>query len=146
MASRDDMETGGKRGGFIAVAHPDELAVADFVGGKEGGGFIDANFHAAVLLFMANADLAAEAVDEELEAVANAEDGDAVGLSPLEEAVGEGGGIRGVDGVGAAGEDDDGGVEFGDGVEGRGAGNAEGEHGETADAASDEVSVLGTEV
>ena len=43
-------------------------------------------------------------------------------------------------------ENDDGGVEVGDGGERGGAGDAEGEDGEATDAASDEVGVLGTVV
>ena len=113
---------------------------------KERGGFIGTDFHAAILLLVSDADVAAEALNEELEAVADAEDGDAIGLGPLEEAVGEGGGVGGVDGVGPAGENDDGGVEVGDGGERGGAGDAEGEDGEATDAASDEVGVLGTVV
>ena len=51
-----------------------------------------------------------------------------------------------MNGVGPAGEDDDGGVEVGDGGERGGAGDAEGEDGEASDSASDEVCVLGTVV
>lgn len=97
------------------MAHPDDLSFTDFLGAEERGGFVSADFHAAILLLVSDADVAAEALNEELEAVADAEDGDAIGMGPLEEAVGEGGGVRGVDGVGAPGENDDGGVEVGDG-------------------------------
>lgn len=51
-----------------------------------------------------------------------------------------------MDGVGPAREDDDRGVEVGDGLEGAGAGDGEGEDGEGADAAGDEVGVLGAVV
>lgn len=69
-----------------------------------------------------------------------------VPLSPLDEPVGEARGVGGVDGVGAAGEDDDAGVVGGDLSEGGGAAEDEGEDVEGADAAGDEVGVLGAEV
>lgn len=47
-----------------------------------------------------------------------------------------------MDGVRAAGEDDDAGLQLGDGGEGGGAGDAEGEDGELPDPAGDEVGVL----
>lgn len=49
-----------------------------------------------------------------------------------------------MDGVGPTGEDDDAGVEVGDGFERAGAGDAEGEDGKSSDSAGDEVGVLGT--
>lgn len=51
-----------------------------------------------------------------------------------------------MDRVRATGEDDDRWVEVGDGVERRGAGDAEREDREASDSASDEVGVLRTEV
>lgn len=51
-----------------------------------------------------------------------------------------------MDRVGPAGEDDHAGVVVGDGLERRGAGDAEGEDGEAPDAARDEVGVLGAVV
>jgi hypothetical protein len=137
------MEAIRKCGSLVAVAHPNYLSASKLVGAEEGGWLIDEDFHAAIFLLVANANLAAKALNKELEAVANAEDEDAIGLSPREEAFGEGGGVWRVDRMGAAGENDDGGVEVGDGFEGRGAGDAEGEDGEAANTASDEVSVLG---
>ncbi|KAJ1405892.1 hypothetical protein SESBI_25546 [Sesbania bispinosa] len=148
LATRDNVETGGKRGGFVVVAHPNELFMANFFRGEEGGGMLDVDFHAAIFLLVADADLATEALDEELEAVANAEDEDTVGLGPLKEVVGEGGelgvwtewgpsermtteGLRSVMDLR---------------LEVRGAGDAEGENREASDVASDEVSVLGTKV
>lgn len=53
---------------------------------------------------------------------------------------------RGVDGVGTTGEYDDAGAVVDDGLERAGAGDAEGEDGEGADAASDKVGVLGAVV
>jgi len=144
VAAGDDVEAIGERDGLVAVAHPNDLSFTNFRGGEERGRFVDADFHAAVLLLVSDADFAAEALDEELETVADAEDNDAMGAGPGEEAVGEGGGVGGVDGVGTAGENDDGGVEVGDGGEGGGAGDAERKDGETTDAARDKVRVLGT--
>lgn len=117
VAACDDVETFGKLNSFIAMAHPNDESFTDILGVKKRGRFIDAYFHFTVFLFIADADDAAEALDEELEAVADAEDRDGVVAGPVEEAVGEGGGVRGVDGVGPAGENDDGGVEGGDGGE-----------------------------
>lgn len=48
--------------------------------------------------------------------------------------------------MGTTGENDEGGVEFGDGLKRRSAVEAERENGEASDTTSDEVSVLGTEV
>lgn len=93
-----------------------------------------------------DADHSAELLGEELHPVADPEDVDPPLLDEFEESVGEGGGAVGVDGVGPAGEDDDGGVEGGDGRKGGGAGDAEGEDGEAPDPAGDEVGVLRSEV
>ena len=60
------------------MAHPDDLLAANFFGAEEGRRLVDVDLHAAVLLRMADAYLAAEALDEELEAVANADDDDAI--------------------------------------------------------------------
>ncbi|KAI5383668.1 hypothetical protein KIW84_070877 [Lathyrus oleraceus] len=104
------------------------------------------DFHPSILLRVSDTNFTSETVNEKLESVANTKNGDGIGLSPLEEAVGEGRGVGCVDGVGTAGENDEGRVEFGDGLERGGAVEAEGENGETSDSTSDEVSVLGTEV
>lgn len=63
-------------------------------------------------------------------------------LGVLDEAVRERRRARGVDGVGTAGEDDDAGLQLGDGVEGGGAGDTQGEDGELPDSTGDEVRVL----
>lgn len=144
VAAGDDVEAIGERDSLVAVAHPNDLSFTNFPGREERGGFVDADFHAAVLLLVSDSDVAAEALDEELETVADAEDNDAMGAGPGKEAIGEGGGVGGVNRVGTAGENDDGGVEVGDCGEGGGAGDAEREDGETTDSASDEVRVLGT--
>ena len=64
--------------------------------------------HAAVLGFVRGLDLAAHELDDELHAVADAENRDGVCLAVIEEVVWDGGCALDVDGVGAAGEDDHG--------------------------------------
>lgn len=68
---------------FSAIAFSSS-SLTDFLRAEERGGFASTDFHAAILLFVSDADVTAEALNEE-----------------LEEAIGEGGGVWGVDGVGA---------------------------------------------
>lgn len=148
-APRDHIEPLRETNHLVPVAHPHRLMPPGRIGAVEPRAARirgDGDLHLPVLLLLPDGDDAAELLDEELHPVADAEDGDAVLLGVAEEAVGEGGGGVGVDGVGAAGEDDGAGAEVGDGGEGGGAGDAEGEDGELADAAGDEVGVLGAVV
>lgn len=138
------LETLRQADGLVSVAHPDSLKLAGCA--IERGVALDLDVHLAILLLVSGGDLAAELLDEQLHAVADAEDGDAVLLDIAEKAVGERRGVGEMDGVGSSGEDDGAGGEGGDGGEGGGAGEAEGEHGEVADAAGDEVGVLGAVV
>lgn len=145
-APRYHLEPLRQPGGLVAVAHPNGLRISALLVAENPRTPIDLDLHPPVLLLLPNPNLAAELLNDELEAVADAKDEDAVGLRPLDEAVGEGRGARCVDGVGPAGEDDDAGTVVGDGGERAGAGDAEGEDGEGADSARDEVSVLGAVV
>lgn len=77
-----------------------------------------------------------------MEAVANTQNDDAVGLRPLWETGRERRGIRSVDGVRSTGEYNDPRVEFCDGGKRGGPGNVEGEDGKGADSASYEVGLL----
>jgi hypothetical protein len=104
------------------------------------------NFHTAIFLLVSDADLATETVNKKLETITNTKDRDGIGLSPLKETVGKGRGVGDVDGVGTTGENDDGGVEFGDGLKRGGAVETERENGEASDSTSDEMSVLRTKI
>lgn len=144
VAACNDVETIGKVDSLIAVAHPNDLPFTNFPRVKKCGWFVNTNFHFTVLLFISDADIAAETLNEELEAVADSEDNNTVVAGPLKKTVGEGGGVGGVDGVGPAGENDDGGIVVSDGGERGSPVDTEGEHAKTPDAARDEVRVLGT--
>ena len=139
--SGGEVEAGGEGFGLVAVAHPD-VEGAGQAAEERRFGDRTVDFGVAVLARGGGFDVAAEVVDDELQAVADAEDGDAEGE---ERGVG-GGGVGVVDGAGAAGEDDAAGRERADLVEGRGAGKDDGEDVELADAAGDELGVLRAEV
>lgn len=142
LAPGGDVEPIGQVRHLVPVAHPDRLPLPGrFI---ETPSSLDGNLHPPVLLSDTDLDRSPELLHEELEAVADAEDVDAVGADVVEEAVGEGGRrvVGGMDGVRATGKDDHAGVEGGDGGERRSAGHAEREHRKGADAAGDEVSVL----
>lgn len=140
ITPRNDLKPLGQPHHLIPMAHPHDLPPTRTAEQPAPGGRVD--LHLPVLLLVAAPHLPAEVVDEELHAVADAEDGDPVGADVVEEAIREGGGAGGVDGVGAAGEDDEAGAVLGDVGERGGAVEAEGEDGEGADPAGDEVRVL----
>lgn len=73
--------------------------------------------------------MSAQDLDDELQAVADAQNGDVVGAGVVKESVGEGGGADLVDGVGPAREDEERGVVGLDGGQRGGAGQAHGAHG-----------------
>lgn len=146
LALRNHLESLRQLSHLIPMAHPHNLPIPNTLGPENPGILLHHDLHLAILLLLPNPNDPAEALHNQLKPVADSEDEDAVGLGPLREAAGEAGGVVGVDGVGPAGEDDDGGVEVGDGLEGAGAGDGEGEDGEGADAAGDEVGVLGAVV
>jgi hypothetical protein len=104
------------------------------------------DIHTAIFLLVSDADLATETVNKKLETIANTEDRDSIGLSPLKETVGKGRGVGDVDGVGTTRENDDGGIEVGDGLKRGSAVETEGENGKASDSTSDEMSVLRTEI
>ncbi len=125
---------------FVAVAHPDGERTGKSV--EEEGLVDDIDLGVAVLAGGRGFDLAAEVVHDELQPVADAEDGDAE-----REHGGIGGGSIGViDRARAAGEDDAQRIERAELIERRGAGKHDGEDVELADAARDELGVLRTEV
>ena len=88
------------------------------------------NLHPPVLLLLSDPDLTAEPLNNVLQPITNPQNHDAVGLGPFGEFRRKRRGIRGMDRVGSAGEDDDTWVERFDGGERGSAGNAEGEDGE----------------
>ena len=92
---------------LVAVRHPDHLHLVHLLA-VEDGVADDVDGHAAVLGFVRGLDLAAHELDDELHAVADAENRDGVCLAVIEEVVWDGGCALDVDGVGAAGEDDHG--------------------------------------
>lgn len=141
-----DIETRRESNSFITMTHPNKLTMSNFLNRKKSRCVFDLNFHTAILLRVTDADFTAKTADKKLKTVADTENRDGIGLSPLKKAVGEGRGIGSVNGVGTTGENDEGGVEFSDGLKRRSAVEAERENGEASDTASDEVSVLGTEV
>lgn len=93
-----------------------------------------------------NLNLAPQFLHDELQAVADAQNGDVFGLHVVDELGGEAGRALGVDAVRAAGEDDSARVQFGDGLQSGGAADAEGEDVEGANSAGDEMRVLRAEV
>ena len=141
-----DIETRRKSNSFITMTHPNNLIMSNFLSREKSRGILDLNFHTAILLRVSDADFTTETANKKLKTVADTENRDGIGLSPLKKAVGEGRGIGSVNGVGTTGENDEGGVEFGDGLKRRSAVEAERENGEASDTTSDEMSVLGTEV
>ena len=71
---------------LVAVGHPHLLGGVHLLA-VEDGGVDGVHGHATVLGLLGRLDLAAEALDDELHAVADAEDGDVVGLAVIEEAL-----------------------------------------------------------
>jgi hypothetical protein len=120
--------------------------MSNFLGRVESRWILDKNFHTAIFLSVSDANFTAETVNKKLETIANTENRDGIRLCPLEETVGERRGVWGMNGVRTTGENDDGGVEFGDGLKGGSAVETERENGEASDSTSDEMSVLRTEV
>ena len=134
-----------KPAGSCSVSSPWLIQTARVWGrpaNKRRGGVFDGDFGVAVFALGAGADLAAEVMDDEVQAVTDAEGGKA----ELEHLGIGGRGVCVIDRGGSAGEDDADGVialDFGDG---NGAGQDDGEDVELADAARDELGVLRAEV
>ena len=136
----NERKAGREHGGIVAVGHPDVHGGGE--AGEEWSLADEGDFGVAVLAVGGAFDASAQVVGDELEAVADAEDGDAEG-----EDGGVGGGRVGVvDRAGAAREDDAEGVEGFDLVKWDGAREDNGEDVELADAACDELGVLRTKV
>ncbi len=132
---------GGELEGFVAVGHPDGQVGGELV--EERVFVVDqGDFGVAVLALVGGADLAAEVVRDELQAIADAEHG---------QAEREDGGVGGwriavIDRAGAAGEHDAEGAVGADLLERGGAGQHDGEDVLLADAAGDELCVLGAKI
>ncbi len=105
---RDGAEAGGKPLDLDAVAHPVDARRLDAV--KERACAVVRQLDLAVFAYLGLAAGAAELVDHELLAVADAEDGQ----PQLEDGIVERGGVRLEHGRGPAGEDDGGGAEGAD--------------------------------
>jgi len=137
-----EVEAGGQLKGLIAVGHP----CSEFGGvetGKKGGfGVNDFDLGVAVFTFFGRTDFAAEVMDDVLQSIADAEDGEA----EVEDYRVGWWGIGIVDGAGAAGKDDAGGRKRTDGLNWGGTGKDGGKDVHFADAARDELGVLGAEV
>lgn len=146
LAPSHHLEPIRQRSNLVTMAHPNLLLVTNLLRPKNPTSLLDLNLHLPVLLLLPNFDQPTQPLHNQLEAVADAQYEDAVRLGPLDEPGWETGRVRGVDGVGPAGEDDDARAEVGDGLEGAGPGDAEGEDGERSDSASDEVGVLGPKI
>lgn len=110
LASRDNIETRRKSNSFITMTHPDDLIMSNFSRGEKSGLILDMNLHTAIFLRVPDSDFTAETVNKKLKTITNAENRNGIRLSPLDEAVREGRGVRSVNGVGTTGENDDGGV------------------------------------
>jgi len=133
---RGEDEALGERLRFVAVAHPDLKRARQ--AGEERRLGDDVDLGMAVLARWGGLNFAAEVVHDELQAVADAEDGHA-----HREQRGVGSGRVGVvDRAGAAGENEAQRSEGADLVERRGAGKHDREDVEFADAARDELGVL----
>ena len=133
-----------KPGGRASALSPWDIQAVMVAGSsaEERIGFDEADFGVAVFAFAGGAYSSAEVMDDVLQAVADAEDG---------EAEVEDGGVGGwrvgvVDGAGAPGEDDSDRMVRLDFVDGGGAGKDDGEDVLFADAAGDELGVLRAEV
>ena len=113
---RDGAEAGGKALDLDAVAHPADARRLDAV--EQQTRAVVRQLHLAVLADLGSAAGAAELMDHQLLAVADAEDGQA----QLENGVVERGGVRLKYRCGAAGEDDGGGAEGADVVHRHGVG------------------------
>ena len=105
VALTDAREALGKPRGFVAVRHP-HLLRGSRLALEQQRVVHRVHGHAAVLRLVRRLDLAAQALHEELHAVADAQHGDGTRLAVVEEALGDGGRALDVHGVGAAGEDD----------------------------------------
>ena len=135
-----EMEARRESLGAVAVGHPGGHGGGEF--GEKGIGFEQIYFGVAIFAFIGGADSSAEVMDDVLESIADAEDG---------EAESEDGGIGRwgvgvVDRAGASGENDSDGMVRLDFVDGGGAGKDDGEDVLFADAAGDELGVLRAEV
>lgn len=123
----------------VAVAHPDLVGVLEALVQHAG---VDGEVGAAVLAAARGGDGAAELLRHDLEAVADAEDGQA----QLQDLRVRGGRTVSVDGGGPAGEDEGSGVLLAHLVGGDGVGHDLGVDAGLAHATRDELRVLGTEV
>ena len=132
----DGAEAGWQRADAVPVAHPDRGLAVESI--EERAGVVLVDDGEAVLAFSGGDDAAAELVREQLHAVADAEDGDAALEYPW---LGQGRPV-GVNGRGAAGEDDALQVEPGDGCAGRRGGDEFAVDVLLADAARYEPAVL----